>query len=110
MKTRRIRGYRLRLMLARLRRRAIRRILLRLFGFCERISRKQLSLLEIRRQALKAKAAAKEDPEAMLRASMSLLMTDLRLPLTLQGAKAETSLEDLQILSRAMIGLLQSKG
>lgn len=110
MKRRRIRAYRLRLMLARLRRRAIRRILLRFFRFCETVSRRQLSLLETRKRALKAKAAAKEDPEAMLEASMLLLTTDLKLPLTLQGRQAETSLEDLQILSRAMIGLLRSKG
>lgn len=86
------RMYRTRLLMAKARRRMVRWILLRLFNFFVRITKRQLSLLLIREKAT-------ENPSMR----SQLLSTNLSLPMALQTSRDREMLEDLQLLSLNMI-------
>lgn len=93
MKTRRRpRMYKIRLSMAKVRRRLVRWILLRLFNFFVKITKRQLSLLLIREKSAK-------NPEM----TGQLLKTNLLLPMNLQSSRDQDMLEDLQLLSQNMI-------
>lgn len=109
----------MRMLIAKFRRRRNRRILLRHSRWCVRISKLQLSLLDRRsrlfkeKQRLKLETPSSESGEEHIRQMQAvdreLENLNLMFPLGLQSEQEQTMLEDMQLLHRNMITVLQSR-